>query len=86
MPTKTYKDQGKTDTGETPPFTAARKGHVEVVTFLVESGANKRPRHDSMTDDFGVTSLLSQLKRGTLRLSNFWLGPAPSMTKAAMAF
>ena len=45
MPTKTSKDQGKTDTGETPLFTAARKGHVEVVPFLVGSGAD-RPRHD----------------------------------------
>ena len=83
MPTKTSKDQGKTDTGETPLFTAARKGHVEVVPFLVGPGADK---DQGMTDGFGVTPLLSQLMRDTLRLSNFWLGPAPSMTTAAMAF
>ena len=46
MPTKTSKDQGKADTGETPLFTAARKGHVEVVPFLVGAGCRQRPRHD----------------------------------------
>ena len=117
MPTKTSKDQGKTDTGETPLFTAARKGHVEVVPFLVGSGADKDQgttdvgatplfmaahqgllqvvrilaesganKDQVISNDFGVAPLLSQLMRGTLRLSNFWLGPAPSMTKAAMAF
>ena len=30
-----------TDTGSTPLFIAAQKGHLEVVRFLVESGANK---------------------------------------------
>ena len=43
------KDQGKTDTGETPSFIAARRRHIEVARLLVESGANKdiqRPRQD----------------------------------------
>ena len=39
------KDQGATDDGITPLFIAADEGPLEVVRFLVESGANKRPRH-----------------------------------------
>ena len=79
MPT----DQGTTDVGATPLFMAAHQGLLQVVRILAESGANK---DQVISDDFGVTPLLSQLMRGTLRLSNFWLGPAPSMTKAAKAF
>ena len=41
------KDQGRTDTGATPLFVAADKGHLEVVRFLVESGA-----HDDCLADF----------------------------------
>ena len=35
------KDQGRTDTGSTPLYIAAHRGHLEVVRALVESGANK---------------------------------------------
>ena len=38
MPTK---DQGTTDDGAMPLFIAVQNGHLEVVRFLVETGANK---------------------------------------------
>ena len=47
---------------------AASKGHLEVVRFLVESGANK---DQGMTDD-GRTPLFIAAQKGTLKLSDFW--------------
>ena len=35
------KDQGRTHDGATPLFVAAEEGHLEVVRFLVESGATQ---------------------------------------------
>ena len=71
------KDQGTTDNGATPLFIAAEQGHLEVVRFLVESGAKKRPRHDRQWSN---ASCYSSLSRGTLKLFDFWLSPVPKKT------
>ena len=61
------KDQGRTDTGETPLFTAAREGYLEVVRFLVESGANK----DQGTTDDGMMPVLIAADEGHLEVVRF---------------
>ena len=59
MQTKT---KAWTDDGATPLYTAALKGHLEVVRFLVESGANK----DQGTTDKGATPLFVAAEKGHL--------------------
>ena len=63
MMTHCFKDQGRTDTGATPLLVAAQNyhnGHLEVVRFLVVSGANKQPvaNKDQGLTDAGETRLL----------------------------
>ena len=74
------KDEGRTSDGATPLYTAAQKGHLEVVRFLVESGANKDPQ--GQTDMMEQRLFSLQLRKGTLKLSDFWLSRVPTKTKA----
>ena len=61
------KDQFRTDNGATPLFIAARKGHLEVVRFLVGSGANKD--QGLMID--GVTPLFAAAALAHLEVARF---------------
>ena len=64
VPTKT---QGTIGDGSTPLFIAALEGHLEVVRFLVESGANK---DQGLTDD-GRTALFIAAENGHLEVVRF---------------
>ena len=56
-----------------------RNGHLEVVQFLVESGANK----DQGKTDTGATPLYIAAQNGCiLKLSDFWSSLVPTKTKA----
>ena len=61
MPTK---DQGTTDDGMAPRLIAADEGRLEVVRFLVESGANK----DQGKTDNGSTPLYRAAHEGHLEV------------------
>ena len=61
--------QGKTNDGATPLYIAAQNGHLEVVRFLVESGANK----DQGTADDGATPLYIAAQNGHLEVVRFLL-------------
>ena len=50
-----------------PLFIAAEKGHLEVVRFLVESGANK----DQASTDDGSTPLFIAAGKGHLEVVRF---------------
>ena len=53
--------------GATPLYTAAQTGHLEVVRFLVKSGANK----DQHRTNNGATPLCAASENG--HFSDFWL-------------
>ena len=59
--------KGRTDDGATPLVVAKAKGQVEIVRFLVESGAKK---DQGITDE--ATPLFAGAQEGTLKLSDFW--------------
>ena len=59
------KDQGTTDDGTAPLFIAAVEGHLEVVRFLVESGANK----DQGKTDNGSTHVYIATQEGHFEVS-----------------
>ena len=61
------KDHGTTDDGTTPLFVAAQQGHLEVVRFLVESGADK----DQGTTHDGTTPLFIAAQHGHLEVVRF---------------
>ena len=56
-----------TDNGATPLFKSAHQGHLEVVRFLVESGADK---HQGRTDN-GSTPLSIAADQGHLEVVRF---------------
>ena len=60
------KDQGTTDDGMAHFFIAADEGRLEVVRFLVESGANKDPGKTVN----GSAPLYIAAHEGTLKLSH----------------
>ena len=67
MPTKT---KARQTMEKRASFIAADEGHLEVVRFLVESGANK----DQGTADDGSTPLLIAAQNGHLRIVRFLVG------------
>ena len=73
------KDQDMTDYGATPLYTAAEKGHLEVVPFLVWVRCQQKTKAGQMMEQ-RLCSLL--LKMGTLKLFDFRLSWVPSKTKA----
>ena len=59
---------------------AAFQGHLEVVRFLVEPGANKNQgRRD---DGAAPLHVAAHRTETALKLSDFWLSLAPTKTKA----
>ena len=64
--------------GATPLFVAALKGHVGVVRFLVESGANK----DQSQRDDGATPLHAAAQKGRIDVVRFLVSLVPTKTKA----
>ena len=61
VPTKT---KALSNDGATPLFIAAQNGHLEIVQFLVESGANK----DQGTTNDGATPVFIAAQNGHLEI------------------
>ena len=57
-----------------------RRGTLEVVRFLVESGANK----DQDKTNGATPLFVADLRKGILKLSDFWLSLVPTKTKVRL--